>query len=88
MKICSVEGCNDESCEIIFLVSFAMTEDRAERIKFTQKKGWIMAKNSKICSEHFSPYLITANHHHLHNGAIPTLKGGDQLFRSGVEEGV
>ncbi len=44
------------------------------------------SKELKICSEHFSPYLITANHH-LHNVAIPTLKGGDQLFLS-VEEGV
>jgi hypothetical protein len=87
MKICSVEGCNNnESCKNISFFSFPKTEDQAEWIKFTQKKGWTPAKNSKICSEHFSPHLITANHH-LHNGAIPTLKGGDQPFRS-VDEGM
>jgi hypothetical protein len=85
MRICSVKGCkNNASCENVSFFSFPKTEDREEWIKFTQKKGWTPAKNSTICSDHFSLHLITGNR--LQNGAIPTLNSGDQLCQS-VEEG-
>ncbi len=81
MRICSVEGCqNNSNSENVSFFSFPNTEeDCAKWIKFTKKAAWLPTKNSTICSDHFSPEVITGRRHYLQNGAIPTLKGGDQL---------
>jgi hypothetical protein len=81
MRICSVEGCqNNSNSENVSFFSFPNTEeDHAKWIKFTKKAAWLPTKNSTVCLDYFSPEVITEKRHHLQSGAIPTLKGGDQL---------
>jgi hypothetical protein len=85
MHYCSVQSCkNNSSCENVLFFSFPNTEHRAEWIKFTKKEGWIPAKNSKICSNHFSSHLINAKNC-LRKGAIPSLQGAEQLSQKVAE---
>ena len=81
MKYCSVKTCsNNSSCANIAFFSFPRTEQHAEWISFTQKEGLTPAQNSKICSDNFSPHLISGRI--LKKGAIPTHRGVDQLAAS------
>jgi hypothetical protein len=47
--ICSVEGYeNNVSCKKYLFLAFTNTKGTAEKINFTEKKGWTPTKNSKI----------------------------------------
>ena len=93
LRYCSVKECKNSSSDA-GIVFFSFPQDKNVRdtwVSFIDRPNWEVKKTCKVCSAHFSPHLITGNHHlrpgSLPPGSLPIASSSHQTCKTGIYTG-